>query len=105
MADARRGTSGSGKVDGGAQMSNNFHIAGDPHRYPDRFDRWNRAHRGAYKKGVAAFNEGKKIRDCPYIDKRKESGRLSWSRSFICAWDDGWRDARQQSRLGGEVQP
>jgi ribosome modulation factor len=77
---------------------NNYHIAGDPHRYPNLFDRWNRAHRGAYKKGVAAYHAGDHlIHGCPYKDKRKESGRLSWSRSFICAWEDGWRDARSQA--------
>ena len=26
---------------------------------------------------------------CPYQDKRKPSGGLSWSRSFIKAWLDG----------------
>jgi hypothetical protein len=53
--------------------------------------RWNRAIRGAFKKGMLAQQEGKPIGSCPYGDKRKSDGRLSWSRSFITAWEDGWR--------------
>lgn len=79
-------------------MSNNYFITGDPHRYPNRFNEWNRAHRGAYKKGVAAFHAGAQYRDCPYEDKRKPSGLLSWSRAFINSWREGWLDARQQSK-------
>jgi len=50
----------------------------------------NRAHRGAYLKGVAARVAGEDQSACPYEDRRKPSGRLSWSRSFISAWRDGW---------------
>ena len=78
-------------------MSNNYFIAGDAHRYPNHFDRWNRAHRGAYKKGVAAHARGEPGEACPYLDKRKPSGRLSWSRSFILAWEAGWVDAKRQN--------
>lgn len=53
--------------------------------------RWNRAILGAFKKGVLAHQAGLPIKDCPYGDKRKPDGRLSWSRSFIAAWRDGWR--------------
>jgi len=53
--------------------------------------RWNRAIRGAFKKGVLAFRAGQPIVSCPYTDKRKIDGRLSWSRSFISAWVDGWK--------------
>lgn len=84
-------------------MSNNYHIEGDPHRYPNRFNTWNRAHRGAYKKGVQAANAGDPWQSCPYIDKRKWSGRLSWSRSFIAAWRDGYRDAKRQAGGSDEV--
>jgi hypothetical protein len=33
------------------------------------------------------------MEDCPYEDKRKPSGKLSWSRAFINAWSDGLHDA------------
>ena len=52
--------------------------------------RWNRAMLGSFKKGIIAHREGQPIESCPYDDKRKPSGRLSWSRSFIAAWRDGW---------------
>lgn len=78
---------------------NNYHIEGDSHIYPSRFDRWNRAHCGAYKKGVAAYHAGEHlILGCPYMDKLKTESQLISSRSFICAWQDGWRDARTQTR-------
>lgn len=60
---------------------------------PYGFEKWNRALRGAYLKGKRAFLTGQKIHDCPYADHRKPSGKLSWSRSFIRAWQDGLRDA------------
>jgi hypothetical protein len=53
--------------------------------------RWNKAILGAFKKGVASNQSGLPITACPYQDKRTPSGRLSWSRSFISAWVDGWR--------------
>ncbi len=53
--------------------------------------RWNRAILGSFKKGVLAHQAGETIDACPYDDKRKPDGRLSWSRSFIAAWRDGWR--------------
>lgn len=66
-------------------------------KYPPNFESWNRALRGAYKKGAAAAEAGQPIEACPYRDKRKPSGRLSWSRAFISAWHDGWNDWRQQN--------
>jgi ribosome modulation factor len=57
---------------------------------PPMFFSWNRAHRGAFLKGMHASLEGQPRDACPYQDKRKPSGRLSWSRSFIAAWSDGW---------------
>ena len=47
----------------------------------------------AYEKGIAA---GKKAvetgesQPCPYIDRRKDSGKLTWSRAFIRAWGAGF---------------
>lgn len=58
---------------------------------PEGADRWNKALLGAFKKGMAAAKGGKDITDCPYKDKRKGDGRLTWSRSFIIAWKDGFR--------------
>jgi ribosome modulation factor len=63
---------------------------------PRNFAMWNRAHRGAYRKGYSAGASGEPIESCPYEDRRKESGRLSWSRSFITAWTDGWEEGRKQ---------
>lgn len=53
--------------------------------------RWNKAIRGSFTKGILAHQAGQPIEACPYGDKRKPDGRLSWSRSFISAWRDGWR--------------
>jgi hypothetical protein len=78
-------------------MANNVTFEGDTHRYPNGFNRWNRAHQGAYRKGVRAFQAGEPLAACPYDDKRKWRGTLTWSRSFIAAWCDGWRDARKYS--------
>jgi ribosome modulation factor len=61
---------------------------------PSRFDEWNRAHRGAFLKGVKARHAGEPLSACPYEDHRKPSGMLSWSRAFIRAWQDGWRAAK-----------
>lgn len=58
---------------------------------PQGSERWNKALLGSFKKGVLAHRGGQPIEACPYRDKRKPDGRLSWSRSFISAWQDGWR--------------
>lgn len=62
---------------------------------PRDIERWNRAMRGAYMKGRRAYLAGQQLADCPYEDKRKPSGGLSWSRSFITAWVDGFRDMKR----------
>ncbi|MEQ1053863.1 hypothetical protein [Pseudomonas aeruginosa] len=62
---------------------------------PSSFSSWNRSLQGAYRKGAVACLEGKALSDCPYEDKRKDDGRLSWSRSYITAWTDGYRDAER----------
>lgn len=49
---------------------------------------------GVYKKGRKAFSDGLDITQCPYKDRRKADGRLSWSRAFIRVWQDGWRDEK-----------
>lgn len=58
---------------------------------PERAGAWNRALLGAFKKGVRAQQTGEPIDACPYADKRDWRGSLTWSRSFIKAWRDGWR--------------
>lgn len=59
---------------------------------PYGIERWNRAMRGAYLKGRRARYCGEGI-DCnPYQDKRKYGGQITWSRSFLICWRDGWRD-------------
>ena len=63
----------------------------EPKAKPSHFDKWNRAHRGAFMKGYNAFVSGESIEASPYDDKRQYSGKLTWSRSFHAAWVDGWR--------------
>ena len=62
---------------------------------PPNFMSWNRALRGAFLKGASAFLGGELIGECPYQDKRKNDGRLTWSRSFSAAWRDGWQYAEK----------
>lgn len=59
---------------------------------PNNFENWNNALKGAYKKGWQCGASGGTKSDCPYQDKRKDCGRLTWSRSFISAWGDGLTD-------------
>lgn len=57
---------------------------------PEGFEKWNPAWRGAYAKGWKAAEAGLTLADCPYQDKRKWDGRLTWSRAFQAAWRDGF---------------
>ena len=59
-------------------------------RRPPLFDKWNPSMRGAFRKGYEAKKAGVPQSECPYKDKRNESGRLTWSRAFQSAWRDGW---------------
>jgi len=52
---------------------------------------------GAERKGRKAFEEGKPITACPYRDNRTYYGAVTWSRSFITAWRDGWKAAQKES--------
>lgn len=63
------------------------------------FQHWNPALRGSYCKGLAAYWAGQTPADCPYQDKRKANNRLTWSRSFIAAWHDGFNDAQRYARI------
>ena len=64
---------------------------------PNGFENWNPAMRGAYRKGYEAGLQGL-LRNSPYIDKRKADGRLTWSRAFDRAWDDGWAAGDEQRK-------
>lgn len=70
----------------------------EPKTKPSHYDNWNRAHRGAFMKGYRAFINGEAITESPYNDKRKDSGGLTWSRSFHTAWVDGWRWAEKEDK-------
>lgn len=59
-------------------------------RRPRGFFAWNPALRGAFCKGERAAETGATIGDCPYRDKRKHDGRLTWSRAYQTAWRDGF---------------
>ena len=72
-------------------------IAIDNHVTPEGFATWHKPFQGAYRKGVLAFRSGLALSACPYADKRKGGGQLTWSRAFITAWDSGWRNAEKQS--------
>lgn len=57
---------------------------------PWNFYRWHRATRGAFERGMRDAQAGVGSGECPYPDFRKPDGRLSWSRSFRTAWQDGF---------------
>jgi hypothetical protein len=59
----------------------------------DKFAGWNKTIIGAYQKGVNARLNGLLISDCPYLDKKKKDGRLTWSRAFVKAWKDGYSNS------------
>ena len=59
------------------------------------FSGWNRALVGSFKKGANAYALGLGLDSCPYDDKRKTNGKLTWSRAYIVAWRDGWKYARK----------
>ena len=60
---------------------------------PGQFGSWNKAMRAAFVKGATASTMDIPITECPYRDRRKQSGGLTWSRAFRAAWADGWRFA------------
>lgn len=45
----------------------------------------------AEEKGRQAARDGLPITACPYLDKRKPCGRLTFSRAFRCAWQQGFQ--------------
>lgn len=47
--------------------------------------------------GYQDARAGIELEDCPYDDERKPSGKLSWSRAHIRAWQDGWRRYHQEN--------
>jgi hypothetical protein len=75
------------------------------HTYPIGFDSWNPALRGVYKTGAHARATNRGVENCPYKDSRNWHGGVTWSRSFISAWQDGWRDRDSQIRESEGGQP
>ena len=47
---------------------------------------------GAYRKGWRAWVDGHGLGDCPYRDRRKANGKVTFSRAFRNAWHKGWSD-------------
>lgn len=70
---------------------------------PAGFERWNKALQGAFRRGMRAHLAGLPFSACPYYDRRKADGRLTWSRAFVAAWEDGHRWAERQA--GGDPEP
>lgn len=70
---------------------------------PEGFDKWNPAMRGAFKKGYEAYQIKQPKTANPYTDKRKDCGRLTWSRAFRACWQDGWEWAEKQSKTKIQV--
>lgn len=62
---------------------------------PRGFFTWSHALRGAFCRGEVDAAAGKVFADCPYADRRKAGGGLTWSRAFRTAWHDGMVYARR----------
>lgn len=60
----------------------------------------NRAVIGAYRKGKKAKADGLPVTACPYKDTRTYRGGITWSRTFMNAWWDGY-----QGKDGYEEKP
>lgn len=63
---------------------------------PPGFETWNRALQGAYRKGWNAQRQGDPP-VAPYKDRRNYRGMITWSRSFITAWHDGYEAAEKHA--------
>jgi len=70
---------------------------------PSGFKALNPAMRGAFMKGRAAFCAGIPIHECPYGDKRKPGGQISWSRAFRRAWQEGWHHEQNEQQKQEEA--
>jgi len=55
----------------------------------------------ARRKGREAFLAGRREEDCPYRDRRKEDGRLTFSRAWRLAWLEGFREQKKISLMDG----
>lgn len=73
-----------------------------PKELPELFELWNPALRGAYLRGYRDSRNGVPVGECPYRDTRKRDGRLTWSRSFVRAWEDGFRHAKLEAKGEGQ---
>lgn len=59
-------------------------------REPEGYSKWNPSMRGAFRKGYDAQKDGAGMDECPYKDKRTDTGKITWSRAYMSAWRDGW---------------
>lgn len=59
----------------------------------------------AVNRGRQAYFDGLSIDDCPYPDKRKSDGRITWSRAYRNAWRDGWLGAKADSAVENGREP
>lgn len=51
----------------------------------------------AKEKGRQGRRDGLAIGANPYPDTRTGRGAITWSRSFLRAWADGWREADKEA--------
>lgn len=65
----------------------------------DRYPRMKNGRRHPFdciqSNGYADARSGLTLEQCPYRDKRKPDGKLTWSRAHIRAWEDGWHAYHQ----------
>ncbi|MDA8114238.1 MAG: hypothetical protein M0Z43_05880 [Acidithiobacillus sp.] len=64
---------------------------------PTDIPRWKPAMARAFQKGMAAYQNGQLIMECPYSALAAFTGNRERWRSFQNAWRDGWQWAAQQS--------
>jgi len=58
---------------------------------------------GAFRKGREARRRGEPKSACPYEDKRDSyKNSVTFSRSFILAWNEGWESGSEQTELFGK---
>ena len=75
----------------------------DGEHYEERSRRLyrNRAHQGAYRKGVRAFAYGYGVYDNPYKWKGKTAAKNNtWTSGYYKAWDAGWNDSAEGKAVG-----
>lgn len=61
----------------------------------------NKAFQRAERDGYDAGLDGLPASCCPYQDTRKADGRLTFSRAFLRAWNEGWRRGKAERDRAG----